>query len=405
MKNFLYFLYLIAITLILLEVILRFMVKEDEYTVTFRNNTISYKKAYWEDKVNKLLEPDPSNIHYGQWDASLGWSIGANKFGDSLYTSNSQGIRAMREYKIEPDSGVFRIATFGDSFTHGYEVPDGQTWQEYLEENLRASGINAEVINFGVGGYGMGQAYLRWQEMGREFKPHMVIFGMQMENFWRTLNTCRAQYYRGTGIVLTKPRAYLDNGELKWANRPTVPLDNLLDVILNFKDSDLYPYEEFKEKHMYYGGSWLSWSYTYLFIRNFFEKGKTTYLQSSTRQIATHEEGRELIGHIVGSFAQEAKDEGADFMVVKLPMREHVAYYRENNQVQDVDYISDITSGYPVVYADSAFAATSDKETFLAVHYSGGGNAIVADLLSDYLVNTYFSEEKKGAYSLTEVVE
>jgi hypothetical protein len=389
MKNLLYFLYLIVITVVLLEVILRFMVTEDDYTVSFRNNTISYKEAYWQEKVDYLLKPDPSNIHYGQYDPSLGWSIGANKFGDSLYTSNSQGIRAMREYTLEPDSGVFRIATFGDSFTHGYEVPDGETWEEYLEEMLQQEGINAEVINFGVGGYGMGQAYLRYQEMGRDFNPHLVIFGMQMENFWRTLNTCRAQYYRGTGIVLTKPRGYLENGELKWANRPTVAPENLLEVLLHFEESDLYPYEEFKEKVMYRGDAWFSWSYTYLLAVNVWEKAVTSQKEAAYRTIAKHEEGRELIGHIVNSFANEVKEAGADFMVVKLPMREHVAYYRENGEVQDNEYISSITSDFPVVYADSAFAEQVDNETFLAVHYSAQGNKTVAELLSEYLIESY----------------
>jgi hypothetical protein len=83
------------------------------------------------------------------------------------------------------------------------------------------------------------------------------------------------------------------------------------------------------------------------------------------------------------------REEGADFMVVKLPMREHVAYYRENGEVQDNEYISSITSDFPVVYADSAFAEQVDNETFLAVHYSAQGNKTVAELLSEYLIESY----------------
>jgi lysophospholipase L1-like esterase len=49
-----------------------------------------------------------------------------------------------------------RINTYGDSFTHGDQVNDGETWQEYLAAHLREP-----IGNFGVGGYGVYQAYRR----------------------------------------------------------------------------------------------------------------------------------------------------------------------------------------------------------------------------------------------------
>lgn len=396
MKNLLYILYLVVITLILLEITLRFIVKENDDTVIFQNNILSYKKSYWQNKVDELIKPDPSNIHYGEYDPALGWSIGANKFGDSLYVSNSEGIRANREYTLEPDSGVFRIATFGDSFTHGYEVANNETWEVYLEKSLKDGGVNAEVINFGVGGFGMGQAYLRWLEMGKNYKPDLVIFGMQMENFWRTLNTCRAKYYRATGIILTKPRAYLDNGELKWANKPALKPEFMLDsVILDFDESKLYPYEEFKEKRMYYGNSWWSWSYTYLLGANFWEKAVTKYREATTRQISKHEEGKALTKQLIKSFYQDVEAQGAEFMIVKLPMREHSVYYREHNKVENYDYIQEVAAGHPVIYADSAFSASTDKENFLSVHYSGKGNKIVSDLLFRHLIDDLVKTNNK----------
>jgi hypothetical protein len=49
-----------------------------------------------------------------------------------------------------------RINTYGDSCTHGDQVNDGETWQEYL------AGHFAEPIgNFGTGGHGVYQAYRR----------------------------------------------------------------------------------------------------------------------------------------------------------------------------------------------------------------------------------------------------
>ena len=49
-----------------------------------------------------------------------------------------------------------RMNTYGDSFTQCHQVSDGETWQEYL-----AAHLGEPVRNFGVGGYGVYQAYRR----------------------------------------------------------------------------------------------------------------------------------------------------------------------------------------------------------------------------------------------------
>ena len=39
-------------------------------------------------------------------------------------------------------------------------------WGFFLERNLTDLGYNVEVMNFGVGGYGIDQIYLRWEIEG-----------------------------------------------------------------------------------------------------------------------------------------------------------------------------------------------------------------------------------------------
>jgi len=51
-----------------------------------------------------------------------------------------------------------RVNTYGDSFTHGDQVNDGETWQEQL-----AAHLGEPIRNFGVGNYSFYQAYLRMQ--------------------------------------------------------------------------------------------------------------------------------------------------------------------------------------------------------------------------------------------------
>ncbi|MFF3350513.1 hypothetical protein [Streptomyces sp. NPDC002779] len=52
--------------------------------------------------------------------------------------------------------GVSRISTYGDSFTHGDQVNDGECWQEYLAGHLQEP-----IRNFGVGGASVYQTYRR----------------------------------------------------------------------------------------------------------------------------------------------------------------------------------------------------------------------------------------------------
>ena len=49
-----------------------------------------------------------------------------------------------------------RINTYGDSFTQCHQVSDAETWQEYL-----AGHLGEPIRNFGMGGYGVYQAYRR----------------------------------------------------------------------------------------------------------------------------------------------------------------------------------------------------------------------------------------------------
>ena len=76
--------------------------------------------------IKQLLRGE---TQYVAFDPLLGWSIKKNGMAHQ-YCANSLGIRATREYGAQPAPGKLRIATFGDSFTHGSEVANDETWQD-----------------------------------------------------------------------------------------------------------------------------------------------------------------------------------------------------------------------------------------------------------------------------------
>lgn len=81
-----------------------------------------------------------------------------------------------------------RINTYGDSFTQCHQVSDGETWQEYL-----AGHIGEPIRNFGVGGYGVYQAYLRMleQEMDPSTHAEYLVLNIYDDDHVRNIDKWR----------------------------------------------------------------------------------------------------------------------------------------------------------------------------------------------------------------------
>lgn len=80
-----------------------------------------------------------------------------------------------------------RLNTYGDSFTHGDQVNDGETWQEYL-----AGHLGEPIRNFGVGGYGVYQAYRRMirEERTNHGADNLILY-IWGDDHIRSLLRCR----------------------------------------------------------------------------------------------------------------------------------------------------------------------------------------------------------------------
>lgn len=140
-------------------------------------------------------------MEYTDYSSLLGWTI-KPQGRSNLYHSNSQGMRGVREYAIDPSPAVTRFAVFGDSYTHGDDVSDDQTWAAQVERLNPA----IEVLNFGVGGFGPDQALLRFENEGLRFRPAVAILGFRPENIYRLVSVFRPFYTPATGVPMSKPR-------------------------------------------------------------------------------------------------------------------------------------------------------------------------------------------------------
>ena len=101
----------------------------------------------------------------------------------SISTVQSNGARTSFLYADKKS----RINTYGNSFTHGDQVNDGETWQEYL-----AGHLGEPVLNFGVGGYGVYQAYRRMirEERTNHGADNLILY-IWGDDHIRSLLRCR----------------------------------------------------------------------------------------------------------------------------------------------------------------------------------------------------------------------
>jgi hypothetical protein len=124
-----------------------------------------------------------------QYDPQLGYVLGNSLPLEGIDTSNTistthaNGARTMFMYKDKR----CRINTYGNSFTQCQQVSDGETWQEYL-----AAHLGEPVRNYGVGGYGAYQAYLRLlREEETKNAADNLVFYIWGDDHTRSLLRCR----------------------------------------------------------------------------------------------------------------------------------------------------------------------------------------------------------------------
>jgi hypothetical protein len=99
--------------------------------------------------------------------------------------------------------GKMRIMIFGDSTVVGRSVPQDQTVSAQLTAMLRKKGLNVEVINAGVQGYGTDQSLLRMEQLLPLYHPDMVIYGLCQNNFGH--NQLSENHYQAKPIFKMTP--------------------------------------------------------------------------------------------------------------------------------------------------------------------------------------------------------
>jgi len=90
------------------------------------------------------------------------------------FRTNSHGLRD-RDFSYERVPGRLRILMLGDSLTVGWGVPVEETFSKRIEAMYMANGIDAEVVNTGVGNYNTIQEVASFLTEGFKYQPDIVV--------------------------------------------------------------------------------------------------------------------------------------------------------------------------------------------------------------------------------------
>jgi hypothetical protein len=332
------------------------------------------------------IDEKPSKSRY-IYDKFLGWNLNPNM--DSAH--NEQGIFSHNKvFTTKPQEGILRIALFGDSMTRA-------DWGFFLERNLNELGYNVEVMNFGVGGYGIDQMYLRWEIEGKKYRPNLVIFGFYPMDISRCLEVHKLKNWGILGgVFFSKPRFLMnsDNDTLEIVNYPTVSFDKILENAKSFDDLPYIEYDSIykNNKNDYKNYFWRA-SYLLRFIETNLTDNRFTHMSyhGYDEYYNIEKEGAKLSLKIIKMFQQSVKEEHSDFFTIVLPMKNDLLHLKKGRPLRYKDMIDMIETFSPVVHAEEKMKNYDLEKIYIPGdgHFDYFGNEIIAEILSEYLEKNY----------------
>src|SRR5262245_52819870 len=158
-----------------------------------------YRSDYFSCRGCKTLADAPVS----DANAFLGWDYYDPDLGWDSYTAGK---------RTGPDLGSVCGAAFGDSTTHGDEVKDDETWPFILSTYM-----GCEIENFGVGGYGQDQSYLKYLK----YKPagEVIVIALFQEMLRRNF-AASWRFYASRTNSLPKPLFHLGASGLTLQQAP-----------------------------------------------------------------------------------------------------------------------------------------------------------------------------------------
>jgi lysophospholipase L1-like esterase len=321
-------------------------------------------------------------------DPVLGWPS-PSEFGKS--ERDRRGTRVSPAFPETDGSGAL-VSVYGDSFTWGATVDAEHAWG-----NVLAILLGHRVDNFGVGGYGSDQAYLRFRHNPSDRAP-VVVLGHLSENIRRNVNQLR-DLLGAPGQIGFKPRLVLDErGRLRDVPLPTLTETEYLDCLE--QPARYLPYEAFLPGTAL-GRIELRFPFTWRAIRSFRHPGLRARLTGEPVYQEFYREdhpagGLAVTAAILEAFAELARSRQQEPLVLLLPTGLDLDLYATRHGWIYQPLTDRLTQTRRVPFLDvgpamiEALAGRSPRVLFtrgsLNGHLNAEGNRLLAEIVYEHLV-------------------
>ncbi|BBM82430.1 SGNH/GDSL hydrolase family protein [Candidatus Uabimicrobium amorphum] len=340
------------------------------FLLHFHHRRPSFVKLSVEQKqlIPLIVSGKSTRLRYSQ---TLGWEPRPG-FSDATYQYNRHGARSQYDYTQECSVEKMRVLCFGDSYTHCDEVGNDETWQFEITKLFP----QYEIINFGVSGYGLDQAYLRYVQKKDIYRgAKVVVIGYMTENINRSENVFRPFYQTNTKIPLAKPRFQLINDELVLCKNPLSLVDYNLLVTKPLPTLSKLGQNDF-------------------FYMNCYQRGLLDVLPSvrllktrwHTRQFEFyHSSSLDLLCRIFQKFHREVKKYGAMPVIVIFPNIYDIKNLPQGKYYQPLLSRLDKLQYKYIDIAEAFRDVENPRKYFLQAHYNNLGNRIVAEAIAKFI--------------------
>jgi hypothetical protein len=320
-------------------------------------------------------------------DPRLGWPP-PEQIGGTFY--DRSGSRRVPAF---PDPGGECATVYGDSFTYASDVSDEEAWPNLLSGRLRC-----RIGNFGVGGYGTDQAYLRFEYNSADRAP-VTLLGIHPTDAMRNL-TRNGYLAFGAYPTSFKPRFVHKGDKLTLLPLPTVALDQLDEFAQHpgrfLRDDMLIPGSRF-------GPVPAEFPFSLTLLRVVSRPSVHNWLLGRPSwfnfyQPGDDSTGLEVIEGIIGKFVTLCTDRHKQCAVLLFPSPNSYAYYQKTGQSplesltrdlkrRGVRYL-DLTPGFAKALAGKQFCDLVDGPESCAGHFNAQGNKLVAALVHEFLMQS-----------------
>ncbi len=331
------------------------------------------------DEYPKFDEIGLARFLLETYDSELGWckkpftsGFEQGKYGTTIFRINERGARFNPDYEKFP----VEISVYGDSFVLSRQVNDEETIAHYLSKLT-----NSNILNFGVGNYGIDQGLLR---MKREFpknRTNIVILGFVPEQILRVMSYWK-HYLEYGNLFHFKPRFKLENNKLK-----------LIPNVMNNKEKYTQLFELLPEirKHDYW--------YEKKFKKDFnvpysFDQIMESNLNWRVKSYKDEECFKTLL-MVIKLFKEYSQEQNFEPIVIVLPYKNDILYTKESssnfayyhNFIEECNKILFTIDLMPYFLALEDIDSYFSDNTRYGGHYSKEGNKFLASVIYPELEN------------------